>query len=119
MIGFVFDLDGPFGDPVAFEGIAREPRGFQNSFRFIRIRTSVEVRQTAVNGLSSGASMIVMPPRKGASKTSIGVPKTLTPASIRWAACPQVASPIMKLVDSEQDVGIAAVWPGRAGAYRG
>ena len=67
----------------------RVPRRFQNSFRFIRMWTSELVRAIAVNGRKSGASTIVTPCRNGASRTLIGVPKTVSPAGCAGSPGPR------------------------------
>ena len=48
---------------------------------------------------------MVTPCRNGASSTTIGVPKTVSPAGIRWIAWPHVAKPLMKLVETTKRSG--------------
>ena len=61
-------------------------------------------------GRKSGASTIVTPWRNGASSTLIGVPKTVSPAGTRWMAWPQVANPLMKLVETTSRSGSPPFW---------
>ena len=114
MVAFVDDLDRHFGDPLALDHVAAVAAQVPVRVPLVAdIDLAEQVSAIAVYGRKSGASTIVTPCRNGASSTLIGVPKTVSPAGIRWIGLAPRREAAHEVGRDDQQVGLAAAGAGR------